>query len=197
MEEIEFGRDPRPADPRKRLLSIVAVVGLLAAWYLADQQMGAADAGSNTSPSVAPEPVAPISQSELPGPRPPIEFVRVDQNLPGTTGGHIASSGPGWFVLRNNGNSRNLTGWTVRDTANHVYRFKEFTLHAGATVRVQAVRWHKTRFDPLAWVSGIYYVHSSNDHEFFSLVDARGIVVDTHLLANNADDGHCADSHGP
>jgi hypothetical protein len=34
------------------------------------------------------------------------------------------------------GSSVTMTGWTLRDIANHVYTFPAFTLGAGATVRV-------------------------------------------------------------
>jgi hypothetical protein len=53
----------------------------------------------------------------------------------------FAPPGPDWqgeyaLLRSNSGADLNLTGWTLRDLARHIYRFPDFTLRAGATLRV-------------------------------------------------------------
>lgn len=55
---------------------------------------------------------------------PPIRFAQVLYDSPGSNGGSNPSLNAEWFVLKNNGQRRSLTEWTVRDAAGHVYRFQ-------------------------------------------------------------------------
>jgi opacity protein-like surface antigen len=82
-----------------------------------------------------------------------------------------------WVEIRNTGNaSVALAGWTLRDTDRHIYRFKEFTLRPGATVRVHTGggrdggRHLYQNTDNWIW---------NNDGDTATLRDRRGRNVDT------------------
>jgi Lamin Tail Domain len=56
---------------------------------------------------------------------------------PGADTGSNSSLNAEWIRLKNTGSkARMLTGWTVRDTSGHVYRFGTYKLGAGKTVTI-------------------------------------------------------------
>ncbi len=64
-----------------------------------------------------------------------IQFGTIQYDSPGSDSGSNTSLNAEYVVIKNIGTtSRSLTGWTVRDTASHVYKFGTFTLGAGKTV---------------------------------------------------------------
>lgn len=64
-----------------------------------------------------------------------IQFGTIQYDSPGSDSGSSTSLNAEYVVIKNIGTtSRSLTGWTVRDTASHVYKFGTFTLGAGKTV---------------------------------------------------------------
>lgn len=74
-----------------------------------------------------------------------IQFTKVYFDSPGSDTGSNTSLNAEYFVLKNvTGSTVTLTDWTVRDRANHVYRFTTFRLAAGAKVTVHTGRGTNT-----------------------------------------------------
>jgi hypothetical protein len=68
-----------------------------------------------------------------------------------------------------------MTGWTLRDIANHVYTFPSFTLAAGASIRV----WTNSGTDNSAnlyWGSGTAIWNNDGDTAY--LRNAQGTLID-------------------
>jgi len=105
--------------------------------------------------------------------------IRIDRiyfDSPGSDTGSNRSLNNEWIRLKNTGNSgRSLTGWTIRDTSGHVYRFGTFRLRADRTVTVHTgsgsnSRRHRYwRQDAYVW---------NNDGDRATLKTAGGNVVD-------------------
>ena len=69
---------------------------------------------------------------------PPVRIVTVQYDSPGVDRGGNASLNAEYVVIKNTSTtSRSLTGWTLRDNQNHVYKFPAFTLGAGKSVTVR------------------------------------------------------------
>jgi hypothetical protein len=69
---------------------------------------------------------------------PPVKIYYVYYDSPGADTGSNASLNAEYVVIKNmTSSARSLTGWTLRDRANHVYKFPAFTLKAGARVWVR------------------------------------------------------------
>ncbi|MEO8329942.1 MAG: lamin tail domain-containing protein [Candidatus Nanopelagicales bacterium] len=85
----------------------------------------------------------------------PIQFGRIQYNSPGADYPTNTSVNGDYVVIKNLGTTaRSLTGWTVRDAANHVYKFGTFTLGAGKSVLLRSGRGTNnsaTRYWGLAW----------------------------------------------
>jgi Lamin Tail Domain len=61
----------------------------------------------------------------------------VRNDSPGSDDGSNSSLNKEYFTIKNSSSTtRSLTGYTVRDKANHVYKFGTFSLCAGKSVRV-------------------------------------------------------------
>jgi phosphatidylserine/phosphatidylglycerophosphate/cardiolipin synthase-like enzyme len=79
--------------------------------------------------------------------------------------------------IQNHAGAVEMTGWTLRDEANHVYTFPSFTLAAGASVRV----WTGSGVDSttdLYWGSGSAIWNNTGDTAY--LDDDLGNPVDTY-----------------
>jgi hypothetical protein len=78
--------------------------------------------------------------------------------------------------LKNTGSSaRSLSGWTVRDVANHVYRFGTFTLRAGYSVTVHTGSGSNNSSNRY-WRSGWYIWN--NDGDTARLKNGSGMLMD-------------------
>jgi len=84
-----------------------------------------------------------------------------------------------YAVIKNDGSTgADMTGWTLRDVANHVYAFPSgFTLAAGTSVTIHTGSGTDTS-DHLYWGSGAPIWN--NDHDTAYLRDGNGDLVDSY-----------------
>ena len=84
-----------------------------------------------------------------------IQFGRIQYNSPGTDRNTNLSVNGEYVVIKNLGyTARSLTGWTVRDAQNHVYKFGTFTLGARKSVVLRTgkgTNTSSTRYWGLGW----------------------------------------------
>lgn len=118
-------------------------------------------------------PATSATPEERPG---PIRITRVSYDSPGSDTGSNASLNAEWVAIKNNGNrARQLRGWTLRDTAGHVFRFPRFTLRPGRTVKVHTGTGNRTRRH-LYWRQN-WYVWN-NDGDRATLRKRNGRLID-------------------
>jgi hypothetical protein len=107
-----------------------------------------------------------------------IQLGKVQYDSPGSDGGSNSSLNAEWVRIRNTSSSaKSLAGWTLRDTANHVYRFPSgFKLAAGATVTVHTGSGSNGAAHRY-WGEDWYVWNNSGDKAV--LKNSAGNVVDT------------------
>ena len=106
-----------------------------------------------------------------------IKINRIYFDSPGSDTGSNASLNAEWIRLKNTGSAaRWLTGWRIRDTAGHTYRFGKFRLRAGRTVMVHTGSGSNTGRHRY-WNSGGYIWN--NDGDRARLRKPNGTVVDS------------------
>ena len=105
----------------------------------------------------------------------PIQFGKIQYDSPGSDNGTNAHVNGEYAVLKNTGTrTAILTGWTVRDAQNHVYKFGTFRLGAGKSVRVHTGKGSNTaanRYQGRGW-----YVWN-NTHDKAILKNSAGTTV--------------------
>ena len=105
-----------------------------------------------------------------------IQFGRIQYNSPGTDRATNASVNGEYVVVKNLGRTaRSLTGWTVRDAQNHVYKFGAFTLGAGKSVVLRTGKGTNTSTTRY-WGSGYHVWNNSGDKAY--LRTAAGANMD-------------------
>jgi Lamin Tail Domain len=93
----------------------------------------------------------------------PIQFGKIQYDSPGSDTRSNSSLNAEYVVIKNVGaTNRTLTGFTVRDAQNHVYRFGAFTLKAGKSLRLHTGKGTNTSTDGY-WGSGSYIWNNSGD----------------------------------
>ena len=108
---------------------------------------------------------------------PAVRITAVQYDSPGSDRGGNASLNAEWIRITNaTATKKVLTGWTLRDVARHVYRFRTFTLGAGKSVRVHTGSGANTAAD-LYW--GQHWYVWNNDGDKAILKNASGTVVST------------------
>ncbi len=108
---------------------------------------------------------------------PAVRFSAVQYDSPGNDTGSNRSVNAEWIKVTNRSSqARTLTGWTIRDTANHVYRFGTFKLGAGNSVRLHTGKGSNTRTDRY-WGEGYYVWNNTGDKAI--LRNSQGTTVDT------------------
>lgn len=106
----------------------------------------------------------------------PVRFSYVQYDSPGPDTGSNASLNAEWIRVTNHGaKARVLTGWTIRDTAGHVFHFPRFTLKPGRSVRVHTGPGPNTARD-LHWGSHAYIWNNTGDKA--TLKNRTGHVID-------------------
>jgi hypothetical protein len=103
-------------------------------------------------------------------------LTRVSYDSPGSDGGSNASLNAEWVAIKNTGiHARQLRGWTLRDTAGHVFHFPRFKLRPGRTVKVHTGDGGRTRRH-LYW--GQEWYVWNNDGDTAKLRNSHGRLVD-------------------
>ena len=96
---------------------------------------------------------------------------------PGSDRGGNTSLNGEWVRIKNYTSTRKtLTGWTLRDKQNHIYRFPTFILAAGASVRIHTRSGSNTasnRYSRQSW----YVWNNAGDAAY--LRNAAGSLRDT------------------
>jgi hypothetical protein len=78
----------------------------------------------------------------------PARISSVQYDSPGSDTGSNYSLNGEWVRITNYSSTRKtLSGWTLRDTSSHVYRFGTFTLGAGKSVRIHTGKGSNTAAD--------------------------------------------------
>jgi hypothetical protein len=92
-----------------------------------------------------------------------VRITKVQYDSPGSNTGSKSSLNAEWVKIKNKGSKAvSLSGWTLRDTAGHVYSFGSFKLKAGRTVTVHTGKGSngsKHRY----WGSGAYIWNNDGD----------------------------------
>ena len=114
----------------------------------------------------------PLPTATSPPPPPDVRITYIEYTPPG-------DDVQGEYVRIQNYSSTaaNMTSWTLRDIANHVFTFPSFTLSGGGTVRVWTKSGTNTATD-LYWGSGAAIWNNTGDTAY--LRDAGGTLVDTY-----------------
>jgi len=111
-----------------------------------------------------------------------VRFGLIYYNSPGSDTGSNASLNAEFARIKNTGStSRNLTGWTLRDNANHVYTFGSFRLAAGKSVRVHTGKGTNTATN-LYWGHSWYIWNNTGDTAY--LRNSAGAEKDTCAWGN-------------
>ena len=108
----------------------------------------------------------------------PVQITKVYVNSPGsdlpTTNSKVNSE---YTVIKNTGKStQTMTGWTLRDQSNHVYKFGTFKLGPGKSVTVRngkGTNTSTTRY----WGSS-YYIWNNSGGDSATLRTSTGTSVD-------------------
>jgi len=107
----------------------------------------------------------------------PVRFTKIQYDSPGSDNGSNTSLNAEWVVITNKGTTkRALTGWTLRDLSNHVFKFPTLSLNPGASVKVHTGRGTNSRTD-LYWKQTSYVWNNTGDKAI--LKNSAGTLVDT------------------
>jgi hypothetical protein len=105
-----------------------------------------------------------------------VKISKIYFDSPGSDTGSNSSLKAEWIRLKNTGSTgRSLSGWTIRDTSSHVYRFGTFTLRAGYSVTVHTGSASNTSTNRY-WGSGSYIWNNTGDKA--RLRNASGTAID-------------------
>jgi hypothetical protein len=107
----------------------------------------------------------------------PVRISAVQYDSPGSDTGSNSSLNAEWVRITNYSTSRKtLTGWTLRDLSNHVYRFGTFSLGAGKSVRIHTGSGTNSATDRY-WRSSGYVWNNTGDKAI--LKNSVGTTVST------------------
>ena len=105
-----------------------------------------------------------------------MQIHKIQYNSPGPDNGSNSSLNAEWVQLHNRSASRiTLTGWTLRDTAGHVYTFGTYTIRAHGYVKIHTGRGTNTQTDRY-WGRRAYVWN--NDGDRATLKNRNGTVID-------------------
>jgi Lamin Tail Domain len=106
----------------------------------------------------------------------PIRITKVSYDPPGPDTGSNAHLNRERVTIKNFGQrTRQLRGWTLRDTAGHVFRFPRLRLRPDTTVTVHTGDGRRTRHD-LYWGMGNYVWNNTGDRA--TLRNRDGRIID-------------------
>ena len=106
-----------------------------------------------------------------------VQIVKAYYNSPGTDNRSLSSLNAEYIVVKNTDTvKRSLSGWTLRDVANHVYTFKSFSLMPGKSVTIHTGNGTNTG-SHLYWGSGNYIWNNTGDTA--TLKNSSGVFADS------------------
>lgn len=106
-----------------------------------------------------------------------VNISRVYFDSPGSDSGSNTSLNSEYITLKNYGtDTKDITGWTIVDAANHRYTFSTFSLKGGASVTVHTGTGSNTSSHRY-WNSGAYIWNNTGDTAY--LVGPTGSPKDT------------------
>ena len=117
---------------------------------------------------------------------PVLHFSAAEPNSPGSDRGGTTSLNAEWVRVTDSSRtaSYTLTGWTIRDRANHVYKFGSFTLKPGASVTLHTGKGTNTSTNRY-WGQGWYVWNNTGDEAY--LKNTGGTTKDTCTWGSTAD----------
>jgi len=86
------------------------------------------------------------------------------------------------------GGAQDMTDWTLRDEANHIYTFPKFSLAAGASVKVWVTNGTDTSID-LYWNQGSAIWNNGGDTAY--LTDNQDIEIDVCTYPGGGSEASC------
>ena len=96
----------------------------------------------------------------------PLQFGKIYYDSPGSDTGGNSSLNAEYVTIKNTSSTtRSLTGYTVRDKANHVYKFGTFSLGGGKTVRIHTGTGTNTSTDRY-WGRSWYVWNNTGDKAY-------------------------------
>lgn len=96
----------------------------------------------------------------------PLHFTKIYYDSPGSDGGSNSSLNAEYVTIKNSSSTtRSLTGYTIRDKANHVYTFGTFSLGAGKSVRIHTGKGTNTSTDRY-WGRSGYVWNNTGDKAY-------------------------------
>ena len=105
-----------------------------------------------------------------------MQIFKIQYNSPGSDNGSNSSLNAEWVQLHNrSGSPITLTGWTLRDTAGHVYTFGTYRIRAHGFVKIHTGRGTNTQTDRF-WGRGAYVWNNTGDRA--TLKNRAGTVID-------------------
>jgi hypothetical protein len=118
-----------------------------------------------------------------------IRITKIYFDSPGSDGGSKSSLNAEYIKLKNTGaTGKYLTGWTIRDTAAHVYRFGTFKLRAGYSVTLHTGSGSNTGTHRYRGMAGYVW---NNDGDKATLKNSGGTVKDTCSYSGAGDSVNC------
>jgi Lamin Tail Domain len=104
-----------------------------------------------------------------------IQFGRIQYNAQGTDRATNVSVNGEYVIIKNLGStSRSLTGWTVRDAQNHVYKFGKFTIGARKSVVLRTGKGTNTSTTRY-WGSGYHIWNNTGDKAYLRNASGTGM----------------------
>jgi Lamin Tail Domain len=101
----------------------------------------------------------------------PLQFGKIYYDSPGSDTGSNTSLNAEYVTVKNTSSTtRSLTGYTVRDKVNHVYKFGTFSLGGGKWVRIHTGKGTDTSTD-LYWGRSWYVWNNTGDKAYLRNTD--------------------------
>ena len=118
-----------------------------------------------------------------------VSISRVYFDSPGSDTGSRTSLNAEWVQLKNRcSTGKSLTGWKLKDAANHVYRFGTYTLRGNSTVKIHTGKGSNTASNRY-WGSGWYIWNNTGDKAV--LRNSAGTLIDTCSFSGAGDSAYC------
>jgi hypothetical protein len=134
--------------------------------------------------------VATLAAAPAEASNPTLHFSKVYFDSPGSDTRTNSSLNAEWIRVHNSSGTRTytLTGWTIRDRSDHVYRFGTYHLHPGQSVTLHTGRGTNTHAN-LYWGRRAYVWNNTGDEAW--LKNGSGTTKDTCTFSGAGSSATC------